>query len=202
MKETSNNEKQATWKHVVDKKSGSRGGYPTVTDESTKYGTGQWETIIRADGFNDMANSRHWKKGSRPQGYRPDKAQQMANCGRLEVQGVKAFEVMAMDGGTEKNKKELVSLSHEYYARIAKPEIHALLAMRKNPTARKARKTREIVLNQLSHYEEHPEELDEVIAKDNAELLELIPEGPAREATQAALATKFLNDRKVYLKKK
>ena len=201
MKETSNNEKQTTWKHVVDKESGSRGGYPTVSDESTKYGTGQWETIIRADGFNDMANSRHWKKGSRPQGYRPDKAQAMANLSQLELRGVDAFEVMAMDGGSEKNKKVLVKLSNDYYSKIAKPEIHALQSLRKNPTARKARKTKETVMNQISYYEEEPEQLTALIEKENDGFLSML-EGQSRVDAIKALETKFMNDRKGFLKKK
>ena len=202
MKETSNNEKQAMWKHVVEKESGSRGGYPTVTDEGTKYGTGQWELIIRADGFNDLANSRHWRKGSRPQGYRPDKAQQMANCGRLEVQGTDAFEVMAMDGGSEKNQKDLVKLSNEYYSRIVKPEIHALQGLRKNPTARKARKTVETARNQLNYYEEQPEELVALMTTQNATFIELLPEGKSRDDAIAALGMKFINDRKEFIKSK
>jgi hypothetical protein len=199
-KETSNNEKQTTWRHVVDKESGSRGGYPTVSDESTKYGTGQWESIIKADGFENMANSQHWKKGSRPQGYRPDKAQAMANLARLELQGVDAFDHMAMDGGSEKNKKALVKLSNDYYTKISKPEIHALLALRKNPTARKARKTKETVMNQLAFYEENPDELVAVVTKENDGILSML-EGQSREDAIEAFAQKFLNDRTEYLKK-
>jgi|TARA_R110000824_G_scaffold399199_1_gene604275 hypothetical protein len=201
MKETSNNEKQATWKHVVDKESGSRGGYPTVSDESTKYGTGQWEMIIRADGYSDMANSRHWKKGSRPQGYRPDKAQQMANLSQLELRGTDAFEVMAMDGGSEKNQKALVKLSNDYYSKIAKPEMHSLQSLRKNPTARKARKTKETIMNQITFYEEEPEQLTALIEKENDGFLSML-EGQSRVDAVKALETKFMNDRKGYLKKK
>jgi len=201
MKETSNNEKQATWRHIVEKESGSRGGYPTVTDEGTKNGTGQWESVIRADGFNNMANSQHWKKGSRPQGYRPDKAQQMANLARLELQGVDAFEAMAMDGGSVKNQKELVKLSNDYYNKIAKPEIHALLALRQNPTKRKARLNKEKVANQVTYYEESPEKLVAVIEKEQEGFLSLLT-GESRKDAVDALCAKFMADRKEFLKKK
>ena len=126
----------------------------------------------------------------------------MANCGRLEVQGTDAFEVMAMDGGSEKNQKDLVKLSNEYYSRIVKPEIHALQGLRKNPTARKARKTVETARNQLNYYEEQPEELVALMTTQNATFIELLPEGKSRNDAIAALGMKFINDRKEFIKSK
>jgi len=179
--------KQTTWNHVVEKESGSRGAYMTFTDVTTKFGTGDYEGVLRAIGFEDLENKRHWKKDNRAKGLRPDMATAFANVARTKLTG---------DAGHQETKmtKEQVVLNKRWFESIFAPEVHAVLGIRKNPTKRKARKSVEQITNELVHYKGNPEELEKHITTSNEGLLEFIPEAQ-KGITVKALCKKFIADR-------
>ena len=80
-----NTEREVTYEHVVEKKSGSRGTYFDGPDDQTKNGTGMGELIIRASGFTDLVNKRHWKKGHRPHGIRKDEFTNMSQLSDMKI---------------------------------------------------------------------------------------------------------------------
>ena len=67
--------------------------------------------------------------------------------------------------------------------------------MRKNPTLKKARKTAEVYANELAHYSKNPDELKEMVAKQNAGTLEFVNE-EMKETIIDAFAQQFIADRK------
>ena len=179
--------KQATWNHVVEKKSGSRGAYMTFTDESTKFGTGSYEGVLRAIGFADLENKKHWKKNNRVKGLRPDMATAFANVSQTKLRG-------SSDHQEVKLSKELIVLNHRWFEEVYAPEVHAVLGLRKNPSVRKARKSVEVITNELVHYKGNMPELKSHIEKQNEGLLGFIPK-ENRDATVEALCKKFIADR-------
>ena len=186
-KKNSKNGEQATWKHVVEKESGSRGAYMTFTDESTKFGTGDYEGVLRAIGFEDLENKRHWKKDNRAKGLRPDMATAFANVARTKLTGDATHQEIKMT-------KEQVVMNKRWFEEIFAPEVHAVLGIRKNPTKRKARKSVEQITNELVHYKGNPEELERHIRKEQAGLIEFLPED-SKDVTVKALCKKFIADR-------
>ena len=106
-----NTKRDTTWKHVVEKKSGSRGTYFNTTDEMTTYGTGAGELIIRALGFDNIDEKKHWKKGYRPHGIRKD-------IGTNESQLADARISMSDKRVEMKMSPELLKLNKDYYEKI------------------------------------------------------------------------------------
>jgi len=154
--------------HVVEKESSSRGTYFDVTDEVTTHGTGNGEMIIRALGFENMDEKKHWKKKYRPFGIRRDIGTNETQLSRAKIYMSDEGVEMDMDSG-------LLMLNQEYYNKIKIPNLRKIQALRKNPTLKKVRKTAEIYANELAHFSKNPDELLELMKERNAGLLENCP---------------------------
>ena len=183
-----NTERDATWTHVVEKETGSRGTYFDVPDPVTKNGTGDGESIFRAYGCNDMPNKNHYKKGSRPHGGRKD-------VGGVASVGSKVYIGNPNHGALVPmtRKKELAIKN--YMEEFAIPEFRARQELRKNPTQRKARKTAEVIANEIAHYSENPKELRKYVAKTNEATLKFVDKG-SQDMMLDALCKSFMESRK------
>tara|TARA_R100000664_G_C2727599_1_gene119088 strand:- start:88 stop:681 length:594 start_codon:yes stop_codon:yes gene_type:complete len=183
-----NTERDAMWIHIVEKETGSRGTYFDVPDPVTKNGTGDGESIFRAYGCNDMPNKNHYKKGSRPHGGRKD-------VGGVASVGSKVYIGNPNHGALVPmtRKKELAIKN--YMEEFAIPEFKARQELRKNPTQRKARKTAEIIANEIAHYSENPKELRKYVAERNEATLKFVDKG-SQDMMLDALCKSFMESRK------
>ena len=171
-----NTDRDATWIHVVEKETGSRGTYFDVPDPQTKNGTGDGESIFRAFGCNDMANKNHYKKGSRPHGGRKDIGAVASVASKVYIGNPNHNSLVAMT-----KEKQLVIKN--YMEKFAIPEYKARQELRRNPTQRKARKT------------ENPEELRKYVAKTNEATLKFVDKG-SQDMMLDALCKSFMESRK------
>ena len=183
-----NTERDATWIHVVEKETGSRGTYFDVPDPQTKNGTGDGESIFRAYGCNDLANKKHDKKGSRPRGGRKDIGAVASVASKVYIGNPNHNSLVAMT-----KEKQLVIKN--YMEKFAIPEYKARQELRRNPTQRKARKTAEVIANEIAHYSENPEELRKYVAKTNEATLKFVDKG-SQDMMLDALCKSFMESRK------
>jgi hypothetical protein len=183
-----NTKKEITYNHVVEKESGSRGTYFDGPDDQTKFGTGMGELIIRASGFTDLVNGKHWKKGHRPFGIRKDEFTNMSQLSDMKIYNA--------DTRTEVEfSPELIKLNTEWFEKVHNPNLHALLNLRKNPTLKKARKTAEVLANEIAHFSDKPDELRAHVAKQNEATLEFVND-TMKDAVLDAMCSAFMEDRK------
>ena len=187
-KQINTNKDTTMFNHVVEKKSGSRGTYFDTTDEMTAHGTGNGEMIIRALGFNNLDEKKHWKKGFRPFGIRRDIGTNESQLSRAKIYMSDEGVEMDMDSG-------LLMLNQEYYNKIKIPNLRKLMSLRKNPSLKKARKTAEVYANELAHFTKNPDELKQLMAKQNAGTLEFVSE-KTKDQVIDAFAQQFIADRK------
>tara|TARA_R100001594_G_C3984042_1_gene250762 strand:+ start:280 stop:885 length:606 start_codon:yes stop_codon:yes gene_type:complete len=180
--------------HVVEKESSARGTYFDVTDEMTTHGTGNGEIIIRALGFNNMEEKKHWKKKYRPFGIRRD-------IGTNEAQLSRALLYMSDEGVEMDMSPELLKLNKQYFEKIKIPNLRKIQELRKNPTLKKVRKSAEVMTNEISHFSKNPDELKDLVAEQNAGLLEAFKSEEGRNEAIEALATTYIDSRKKALEK-
>ena len=187
-KKQNNTKKEITYNHVVEKKSGSRGTYFYGPDDQTKFGTGMGELIIRASGFTDLVNGKHWKKGHRPFGIRKDEFTNMSQLSDMKV--------FKSDTRTESEfTPELIKLNSEWFEKVHNPNLHALQNLRKNPTLKKIRKTAEVLANEIAHFSDKPDELKAHVAKVNEATLQFVDKN-MKDAVLDAMCSAFMEDRK------
>lgn len=184
------------WKHVVEKESGSRDAYLTMSDEQTTFGTGNYEMVLRAMGCEDLSSGNYWKKGSRKDGARIDGGRVMVNAAKALI-----FNDNTAFLQTNKASKELMVLNFRWWTEIGRPEMRAVQQQRGNPQLRKMAKSIEQVTNELAHYEAKPEELRTIVEQQQSSLLSHIDSEEVRTATVDAMCKKFIADRKEFLKK-
>jgi len=187
-KKQNTTKREVAFNHVIEKKSGSRGTYFDMPDEQTTYGTGKGEMLFKAAGFNDMDSKKHWKKGHRPFGSRRDYGICMSQLSDAHLHNTDVRVEMDMS-------PELQTLNHSWFEKVLKPNLHKLQDLRKNPTLKKARRSAEVYANELAHYSKNPEELKELVAKQNAGTLEFVSE-EMKETVIDAFAQQFIADRK------
>ena len=187
-KKISNTEREVTYEHVIEKKSGSRGTYFDGPDDQTKNGTGMGELIIRASGFTDLVNGKHWKKGHRPHGIRKDEFTNMSQLSDMKL--------YMSDERVESNfTPSQVKLNKDWFEQVHNVNLHNLQNLRKTPTLKKARKTAEVLAKEIAHFSEQPKELKEHVAKLNAGTLEFVDK-KMKDAVLDAMCSAFMEDRK------
>ena len=69
------------------------------------------------------------------------------------------------------------------------------MSLRKNPSLKKARKTAEVYANELAHFTKNPDELKQLMAKQNEGTLEFVSE-KTKDQVIDAFAQQFIADRK------
>ena len=183
-----NTEREVTYEHVVEKKSGSRGTYFDGPDDQTKNGTGMGELIIRASGFTDLVNKRHWKKGHRPHGIRKDEFTNMSQLSDMKIYN--------SDERAEADfSKEDIKLNKMWFERIHNKNLHKIQDLRKNPTLRKQRKTAEVIANEIAHFSDNPTELKSYVEKQNESTLQFVDK-KIYDSVLDAMCSAHMEDRK------
>ena len=181
-------EKQTAWNHVVVEESGGRGTYFDMPDDKTKYGTGHAEVILRALGFNDLDNKKHWLKDNRPHGSRRDIGIAVSNIARMKV-------TMNSEHTEGQYPRKVVALNKQWFDTVFAPEVHKLQALRGNPKVRQKRNTIEMLTNHVSHLEGNQEALVEAVMKESGGLIDGAPE-ELKESMLEYLTSQYLEVRK------
>ena len=190
-KKTTNTEKQTAWNHVVVEESGGRGTYFDMPDDKTKYGTGHAEVILRALGFNDLDNKKHWLKDNRPHGSRRDIGIAVSNIARMKV-------TMNSEHTEGQYPRKVVALNKQWFDTVFAPEVHKLQALRGNPKVRQRRNTIEMLTNQISHLEGNEEELHKAVMKESGGLIDGAPK-ELKESMLEYLTGQYIETRKAKL---